>query len=162
MKKTIRLLSLLLATLLCLCALTACGGNDITTATTTTTTGAGGAPQAPSLPAFWDTATYRADAEIGTGATTFTLIVQAEQYGISLTVHTDETVLGDALIALSLISGEQGAYGLYVKTVNGMTLDPDKSNVYWALFVGDDYAMTGIDATPITAGATYTLSYASF
>lgn len=162
MKKTIRLLSLLLVALLLACTMTACGGTDVTTATTTTTTSAGGAPQAPTLPTFWDTATYRADAEIGTGATTFYLTVKAEQYGITLTVHTDETNLGAALSALSLISGEQGAYGLYVKTVNGMTLDPDNSNVYWGFFIGEDFAMSGVDSTPITAGATYTLSYASF
>ncbi len=157
--KTIKLFCLFVACLLCLCSLAACGAGDITTAMTTITPTPGATPQ---LPAFWDTATYRENTELGTGATTFTLIVAAEHHSVTFTIHTDQTVLGDALSALSLISGEQGAYGLYVKTVNGMTLDPDNSNVYWALFVGEDYAMTGIDAAPITAGATYKLVYASF
>ena len=57
---------------------------------------------------------------------------------------------------LGLISGEESQYGLYVKTVNGITLDYDKDGKYWAFYIGGEYAVTGVDTTEITAGSTYT------
>ena len=56
---------------------------------------------------------------------------------------------------INLIAGEQGDYGLYVKTVNGITVDFDKDGKYWAFYVGGEYAMSGVDSTEITAGSTY-------
>lgn len=70
-------------------------------------------------------------------------------------VRTDETTVGAALIALGLIDGEAGPYGLYVKTVNGITVDYDKDGKYWALYVNGDYGMNGVDMTEIESGATY-------
>lgn len=70
-------------------------------------------------------------------------------------IHTDKTVVGDALIELELISGEAGDYGLYVKQVNGITADYDVDGTYWAFYINGEYAMTGVDATDITKGATY-------
>lgn len=70
-------------------------------------------------------------------------------------IHTDKTTVGDALLQLGLIEGEEGPYGLYVKTVNGITADYDTNGTYWAFYVGDDYGMTGVDLTEIEAGATY-------
>jgi hypothetical protein len=63
--------------------------------------------------------------------------------------------VGDALLELGLIAGEEGAYGLYVKTVNGITADYDVDGTYWAFYIGDDYGMTGVDMTNIEPGATY-------
>ena len=70
-------------------------------------------------------------------------------------IHTDKTVVGDALIELELISGEAGDYGLYVKQVNGITADYDVDGTYWAFYINGEYAMTGVDTTDITKGATY-------
>jgi len=70
-------------------------------------------------------------------------------------IKTDKTVVGDALLELKLITGENGAYGLYVKSVNGITADYDKDKAYWAFYIGDQYASTGVDATKITENATY-------
>ena len=42
-----------------------------------------------------------------------------------------------------------------VKTVNGQTLDYDKDGAYWALYVGDQYATTGVDSTELEPGETY-------
>ena len=63
--------------------------------------------------------------------------------------------MGEALIEEELIAGEEGPYGLYVKTVNGITLDYDKDGKYWSFYVGEDYAITGVDQTEITDGAVY-------
>ncbi|MBO5197497.1 MAG: DUF4430 domain-containing protein [Lachnospiraceae bacterium] len=70
-------------------------------------------------------------------------------------IHTDKETVGDALLELELIAGEDGDYGLYVKTVNGITADYDKDGVYWAFYVNGEYATSGVDSTDITEGATY-------
>lgn len=70
-------------------------------------------------------------------------------------VHSDEYTVGKALMAEGIIEGEDGPYGLYVKTVNGITLDYDKDGLYWAFYENDEYALTGVDQTEITEGQTY-------
>ena len=55
--------------------------------------------------------------------------------------------MGDALTELGLIEGEDSEYGLYVKTVNGITADYDTDGHYWAFYVDGEYAQTGVDAT---------------
>ena len=63
--------------------------------------------------------------------------------------------MGEALLDAGLIAGEESGYGLYVKTVNGTTLDFDKDGAYWAFYINDEYAQAGVDSTSITAGETY-------
>ncbi|MBR3816823.1 MAG: DUF4430 domain-containing protein [Clostridia bacterium] len=72
------------------------------------------------------------------------------------TVKTDKDTVGAALLAEGLIAGEEGPYGLYVKTVDGTTLDYDKDGKYWAFYIDGEYAMSGVDATEIDEGKTYT------
>lgn len=70
-------------------------------------------------------------------------------------IHTDEETVGKALSELGLIAGEESTYGLYVKTVNDITLDYDKDGMYWAFYINDEYSQTGVDSTPITKGESY-------
>ncbi len=93
---------------------------------------------------------------LGNGNTTFSFIV-VEGGGKETTyqIYTDKRTVGDALLELDLIAGEQGVYGLYVKTVNGITVDYDKDGKYWAFYVNGEYATTGVDNTDIVEGATY-------
>ncbi len=70
-------------------------------------------------------------------------------------IHTDKKTVGEALLELNLIAGDSSEYGLYVKTVNGITVDYDKDGKYWAFYIGGEYAMSGVDTTEISAGATY-------
>ena len=58
---------------------------------------------------------------------------------------------------LELIAGEEGEFGLYVKTVNGITADYDVDQTYWAFYVDGEYAMSGVDVTTIEEGKTYAL-----
>ena len=93
---------------------------------------------------------------LGEGNTTFTLTVTDKEGNETVfEIHTDKETVGDALTELELIDGEQSAYGLYVKTVNGITADYDKDGVYWAFYINDEYALTGVDATNITEGDRY-------
>ena len=70
-------------------------------------------------------------------------------------IHTDQEIVGDALTELELIAGDESEYGLYVKTVNGITADYDADGVYWAFYINGEYAATGVDSTPITEGESY-------
>lgn len=94
---------------------------------------------------------------LGEGKTVFNFtVVGSDGAETKFEIHTDETTVGAALQALKLIDGDMGEYGMYVKTVNGVTVDWDKDGKYWAFYIGDEYAMTSVDLTDITAGATYT------
>ena len=92
----------------------------------------------------------------GEGATVFYFnVVDKDGNETKFEIHTDKTIVGDALLELGLIAGEEGPYGLYVKTVNGITADYETDGTYWAFYEGDSYGMTGVDLTEIQAGATY-------
>ena len=71
------------------------------------------------------------------------------------TIHTDAETVGQALLELELIDGEQGPYGLYIKSVLGQVLDYETDGMYWGFYVNGDYALTGVDTTPITEGTGY-------
>ena len=95
---------------------------------------------------------------VGEGDTTFPLtVVFPDGKTAAYTVHTDEETVGAALLACDLIAGEQGDYGLYIKTVAGTTLDYDTDGMYWAFYENDAYAMAGVDTTAIAEGTTYSL-----
>ncbi len=95
---------------------------------------------------------------IGEGSTAFPLtITDKDGASIEVTVKTDETTVGDALVALGLIAGEESQYGLYMKTVNGVTLDYEQDGLYWGFYVDGTYATVGVDMTDITAGSSYEL-----
>ncbi len=108
---------------------------------------------------LWADATYVTDTTLGQGQKTVTVEVKAEDKAVTLTVHTDKATLGEALTEHGLIAGEPGAYGLYVKQVNGITADYDVNKAYWAFYEGDQYAMAGVDTTVITGGEHYALVY---
>ena len=96
------------------------------------------------------------DNVIGKGETSFNLTVtDADGNETEFTVNTDKKTVGDALIELDFISGDEGQYGLYVKTVNGITVDYDKDGKYWAFYVDGEYAMAGVDTTEIDENVTY-------
>ena len=67
---------------------------------------------------------------------------------------TDGEKLSDALVEAGLISEEEAAAG-FVTTVNGETADYDTDGTYWGFYINGEYAMTGVDATTLEAGATY-------
>lgn len=107
----------------------------------------------------WETAQYTSDTTLGNGSKTLEIEVKADDYLIKFTIKTDKTTVGDALLEHKLIDGEQGAYGMYVKQVNGITADYDADKSYWAFYINDEYAMTGVDATDIKEGDKYKLEY---
>lgn len=95
---------------------------------------------------------------VGEGETKFAFtVVDKDGVETSFEVHTDKEMVGEALQECGLLEGEEGPYGLYVKTVNGITADYDVDQTYWAFYINGEYAMTGVDVTTITEGDTYAL-----
>lgn len=94
---------------------------------------------------------------VGEGATVFDFtVVDTNGNETKFAVKTDKITVGEALLDAGLIAGEEGPYGLYVKTVNGTTLDFDTDGKYWAFYVDGEYALSGVDSTEIKSGSTYT------
>jgi hypothetical protein len=139
MKNTTRTLSLILVVILAI-SLTACDGKKDTGN-------------------LWDDAIYTKNTEFGNGSKTITVICQVDEYSVIFTIHTDKETVGEALLEHNLISGEQGAYGIYIKTVNGIVADYNIDQSYWAFYENDDYAMLGVDLTKIDENVTYKLVY---
>ena len=108
---------------------------------------------------LWETALYNDNTEIGTGAKTVFLEVIAEDKAVTFTVKTDKNNLEEALAEHSLISGEKGPYGMYVKFVNGIEADYDKDKTYWSLSKNGEYMTTGVSDTNISDGDKYEFTY---
>lgn len=89
----------------------------------------------------------------GAKAYTFT-VVDAEGEETVHKLTTDEEMLGDALMNEGLLEGEEGEYGLYVKSVGGITAD-ESNQEWWCLTKGGEAVMTGVDSTPVEDGAAY-------
>lgn len=95
---------------------------------------------------------------LGTGDTIFPLtVVDGDGTEIHAEIHTEKETVGEALEELGLIAGEESATGLYVKVVNGITADYDEDGTYWAFYINDVYAQTGVDSTRIAEGDQYML-----
>ena len=93
---------------------------------------------------------------LGEGNTSFIFsVTDPDGNQTQFEIHTDKTTVGEALLELNLIAGDDSEYGLYVKTVNDITVDYDKEGKYWAFYVDGEYATTGVDSTQITDGASY-------
>lgn len=93
---------------------------------------------------------------LGEGQTViYFTVVDGEGKEISFEIHTDKETVGDALLEHKLIAGDESEYGLYVKQVNGITADYDVDKTYWAFYIGGEYALTGVDVTPVKSGETY-------
>ena len=67
------------------------------------------------------------------------------------TIRTDEEYLRGALESIDLIEGSESEYGLFVTTVNGVTVDDSKQQ-WWCFTQDGEMLMTGVDTTPIADG----------
>lgn len=100
----------------------------------------------------------RPETEDGTKAFTVT-VVHKDGEETLFSYETGAQYLGAVLLEHGLIQGEQGPYGLMISSVNGETADWNADQSYWALYIGEEYATTGVDTTPVTDGGEYRLVY---
>lgn len=70
---------------------------------------------------------------------------------------TKQQYLGAELEAAGIIDGEEGQYGLYIKTADGETADDSKQE-WWCLTKDGEMTETGIDTTPIEDGDRFELT----
>ena len=98
--------------------------------------------------------------ETAAGSKTITVtVVHADGSSKDFTYHTDEEYLGPVLMAEGLVVGEMGPYGLMISAVDGEEAVWEVNSAYWALFVGDEYATSGADTTPVYDGSAFKLEY---
>jgi len=140
MKKILNLTTAFLLVFVCVMSLASCGN----------TVDAKG---------LWEKAEYLKDTEFGEGAKTLVVKVKVEEQSVTFTINTDKETVGEALLEHKLIAGENGDYGMYIKSVNGITADYDKNKSYWAFYADGKYASSGVDTTKIDEKVTYSLEY---
>lgn len=93
----------------------------------------------------------------GKSAAVTVTVVHGDGSTKDFNIKTDKEMLGEALTDEKLIDGEDGHYGLFVKTVDGETAD-DAAQEWWCLTKGGGTVNTGIDSTPVEDGAAYELT----
>ena len=128
-KSNKKILSLILSMMLIVAmafSMTACGDNK-EKPNTGTEADAGGVNNTKNDAGAQDETDVQMEATVvGEGDTVFTfIVVDAEGEEKTYEVHTAKTIVGEALLELELIAGDVGDYGLYVKTVDGITVDYD-------------------------------------
>lgn len=100
--------------------------------------------------------TLRSQTQTG-GKTIQVEIVKSQGESKSLEIKTDAEYLRQAMEEQELIQGEEGAYGLFVKTVDGVTAD-DAKQEWWCFTKGGEMLVTSVDATPIHDGDKYEIT----
>ena len=111
---------------------------------------------APAAPAAQDSGADQTTA--GLKKITVT-VVHGDGSTKDFTYETDEEFLGPVLMADGLIEGNDGPYGLEITKVDGEKAVYAEDQAYWALYEGAEYALQGIDTTPVADGGTYKLEY---
>ena len=160
MKKLLTVLLALLMVASLLLTAVACGDDVEQPAAENGGSDAGNEPPEKSeAEKVWDTATWKENKEFGTGSKTVYVAVKYQEFSVTFTVKTDAEMLGEPLLAHGLVEGEQGAYGLYIKKVNGILADYDVDQSWWGFYKNGEMMLTGVDMTAFEDGDHFELKY---
>ncbi len=85
-------------------------------------------------------------------------VVDKENKEETFEIDTTSEMLRGALDELGIVEGDETQYGLFIKTVNGLTVD-DGNEEWWCLTKGGESVMTGVDSTPIADGDQFELTF---
>ncbi len=99
----------------------------------------------------------RPEASLGSKSITVT-VVHADGSSKVFEYRTDAEKLGAFLEEKGLIDSKGADEGMF-HSVDGERADWNVNQSYWAFYIGEEYAMTGIYDTNITDGAVYKLVY---
>lgn len=88
-------------------------------------------------------------------------VVHAGEQSREFTYRTDAEYLGEVLLAEQLVEGEQGAYGLFITTVDGETAQ-ESLRQWWCVTKGGARVDTGVDSTPIADGDHFELTMSTY
>lgn len=95
----------------------------------------------------------------GAGEKTFSLtIVHSDGTTKELTLSSSEEFLAPALRAEGILTDDGVESGMYL-IVDGETASWEENMAYWGFYVNEDYAVAGMNDTPIEEGAAYKLEY---
>ena len=100
----------------------------------------------------------RPETEVGSKAYTVT-VVHKDGTVKDFAYRTDAEYLAEALLEEGLVSGEESQYGLTIITVDGEDAVWATDNAYWAIWIGEEMAMTGASEIPVYDGSAYKLEY---
>ena len=85
-------------------------------------------------------------------------VVDNENKEETFEIDTTSEMLRGALDELGIVEGDETQYGLFIKTVNGLTVD-DANEEWWCITKGGESVMTGVDSTPIEDGDQFELTF---
>lgn len=97
--------------------------------------------------------------DIGAGSKALTIeVVHGNGESKEFSIRTDAEYLGQALVEAEEIGvvGEDGPYGLYIKTVDGENAS-DADQTFWSVSLNGESLMVGADQQPINDGEHYEL-----
>ena len=86
-------------------------------------------------------------------------VVHSDETSKKFTYSTDFEYLGQVLESEGLVEFEEGAYGMFITTVDGEQAIYEEDGAYWAFYEGNEYAMQGADQTVIEDGDQFALVY---
>lgn len=93
------------------------------------------------------------------GTKSFTVeVVHGDGSKKTFTYQSGQTYLSDVVYQAGLVIADENNPGMF-HTVDGEKADWNENQSYWAFYIGEDYAMYGIEQTPIEDGAVYRLVY---
>ncbi len=94
------------------------------------------------------------------GIKNFTVeVVHADNSTRTIACMADVDYLGEVLLSKGVVEGYEGPYGIYIEAVDGEAAIYEENGAYWAFYINDEYATTGIDKTLIEDGAVYKFVY---
>ena len=82
-----------------------------------------------------------------------TIEITANNKTETITHSTDAVYVREALDELGLVEGQEAEYGLYVKTVNGITAD-ESAEEWWRFSINGEMLSTGIETATFNDGDT--------
>ena len=88
-------------------------------------------------------------------------VVHADGNSREFTCQTDEEYLGPLLLEEKLAEGEQGAYGLFITTVDGETAQ-DSLRQWWCITKEGERVDTGVHTTPLADGDRFELTMSTY
>ncbi len=101
--------------------------------------------------------------ETAAGSKAYTVTVVHKDGSVKeFSYRTDAEYLDDALLAEGLVVGEQTQYGLTIITVDGEDAVWETDSAYWAIWIGEEMAITGASEIPVYDGSTFKLEYTCF
>ena len=85
-------------------------------------------------------------------------VIHKDESTKDFAINTSAETLRAACEEQNLIAGDESEYGLYVKTVDGETVNEDNQE-WWSITKDGEMLMTGVDDTMIADGEQYAFTF---